>query len=183
MVPWTLEKAGKPMTWLAKLKRQSSPKADCKNNKPGNPSWIKGVSGNPAGRPRHVRERRSSRIVSDLADDGQKHGSRAEARLRETDVAVGAFPGRSGSKPCGFILPCQPALAERPPDGPGWLHEIKFDGYGSLPMPSPRVRDVVAALPVDSAVLDGGPAAHARRSHGPIGRAPAVGRPAEPLEP
>ena len=29
----------------------------------------------------------------------------------------------------GFILPCQPALAERPPAGPGWLHEIKFDGY------------------------------------------------------
>src|SRR5437016_319277 len=28
-----------------------------------------------------------------------------------------------------FILPCQPALADRPPSGPGWLHEIKFDGY------------------------------------------------------
>ena len=33
------------------------------------------------------------------------------------------------SKPEGFILPCQPALADRPPSGPGWLHEIKFDGY------------------------------------------------------
>ena len=38
-------------------------------------------------------------------------------------------PIRSRSKPPGFILPCQPALAERPPSGPGWLHEIKFDGY------------------------------------------------------
>ena len=38
-------------------------------------------------------------------------------------------PIRSRSKPPGFILPCQPALAERPPAGPGWLHEIKFDGY------------------------------------------------------
>jgi hypothetical protein len=36
---------------------------------------------------------------------------------------------RSRSKPDGFILPCQPALADRPPSGPGWLHEIKFDGY------------------------------------------------------
>jgi hypothetical protein len=38
-------------------------------------------------------------------------------------------PLRSLSKPPGFILPCQPALADRPPSGPGWLHEIKFDGY------------------------------------------------------
>jgi bifunctional non-homologous end joining protein LigD len=38
-------------------------------------------------------------------------------------------PLRSRSKPDGFILPCQPALADRPPSGPGWLHEIKFDGY------------------------------------------------------
>src|SRR6478672_3250501 len=38
-------------------------------------------------------------------------------------------PLRSRSKPDGFILPCQPALADRPPSGPDWLHEIKFDGY------------------------------------------------------
>ena len=38
-------------------------------------------------------------------------------------------PIRSRSTPPGFILPCQPALADRPPSGPGWLHEIKFDGY------------------------------------------------------
>jgi bifunctional non-homologous end joining protein LigD len=29
----------------------------------------------------------------------------------------------------GFFLPCQPTLPDRPPAGPGWLHEIKFDGY------------------------------------------------------
>jgi bifunctional non-homologous end joining protein LigD len=29
----------------------------------------------------------------------------------------------------GFIVPCQPALADIPPSGPGWLHELKFDGY------------------------------------------------------
>ena len=38
-------------------------------------------------------------------------------------------PLRSRLKPEGFILPCQPALADRPPSGPGWLHEIKFDSY------------------------------------------------------
>jgi hypothetical protein len=38
-------------------------------------------------------------------------------------------PIHSRSKPPGFILPCQPALADRPPAGPGWLKEIKSDGY------------------------------------------------------
>src|SRR3954467_4771971 len=82
-------------------------------------------------------------------------------------------PIRSRSKPPGFILPCQPALAERPPSGPGWLHEIKFDGYRVIARKDgdqvrlwarttsdyskafTRIRDAVAALPVESAVLDG----------------------------
>ena len=38
-------------------------------------------------------------------------------------------PLRSPSKPPGFILPCQPTLAERSPSGPDWAHEIKLDGY------------------------------------------------------
>jgi ATP-dependent DNA ligase len=31
--------------------------------------------------------------------------------------------------PPGFIQPCLPFPAERPPSGPGWIHEIKHDGY------------------------------------------------------
>jgi bifunctional non-homologous end joining protein LigD len=82
-------------------------------------------------------------------------------------------PIRTRSKPAGFILPCQPALADRPPAGPGWLHEIKFDGYRVIARKDgdqvrlwarttsdyssafTRIRDAVAALPVDGAVLDG----------------------------
>src|SRR4051795_2311456 len=82
-------------------------------------------------------------------------------------------PLRSRSKPPRFILPCQPARAERPPSGPGWLHEIKFDGYRVIARKDgeqvrvwarttsdystafSRIRDAVAALPVESAVLDG----------------------------
>jgi bifunctional non-homologous end joining protein LigD len=82
-------------------------------------------------------------------------------------------PIRTSSKPPGFILPCQPALADRPPAGPGWLHEIKFDGYRVIARKDgervrlwaritsdysntfTRIQDAVAALPVDSAVLDG----------------------------
>jgi bifunctional non-homologous end joining protein LigD len=31
--------------------------------------------------------------------------------------------------PAGFIAPCLPSAAERPPIGPNWIHEIKHDGY------------------------------------------------------
>jgi len=29
----------------------------------------------------------------------------------------------------GFIEPCLPSKADRPPSGPDWVHEIKHDGY------------------------------------------------------
>ena len=31
--------------------------------------------------------------------------------------------------PPGFVDPCLPSLADRPPSGPDWIHEIKHDGY------------------------------------------------------
>jgi bifunctional non-homologous end joining protein LigD len=34
-----------------------------------------------------------------------------------------------GPSPCGFIPPCLPAPAERRPSGPGWVYEIKHDGF------------------------------------------------------
>jgi bifunctional non-homologous end joining protein LigD len=37
---------------------------------------------------------------------------------------VASAPPRSG-----FIEPCLPSAAERPPSGPDWVHEIKHDGY------------------------------------------------------
>ena len=36
---------------------------------------------------------------------------------------------RGRPKPAGFILPCRPTVADRPPTGPGWIHELKHDGY------------------------------------------------------
>ena len=80
---------------------------------------------------------------------------------------------RSRSQPPGFILPCQPALSDRPPSGPGWLHEIKFDGNRIIARKDgdqvrvwarttsdyskafTRIRDAVAALPVENVVVDG----------------------------
>src|SRR5262245_34402946 len=37
-------------------------------------------------------------------------------------------PPRSRRRPSGFIEPCLPRRAARPPSGP-WLHEIKHDGF------------------------------------------------------
>src|SRR5262245_24339921 len=37
--------------------------------------------------------------------------------------------GRPLNAPAAFIHPCQPTVAEEPPSGPGWAHELKHDGY------------------------------------------------------
>src|SRR5215475_2137777 len=42
--------------------------------------------------------------------------------------------------PSGFIIPAQPVLASRPPTGPGWVHEIKHDGYRMIVHRGPTVR-------------------------------------------
>ena len=31
--------------------------------------------------------------------------------------------------PAGFIEPMLPTLVDEAPDGDGWVHEIKYDGY------------------------------------------------------
>jgi ATP-dependent DNA ligase len=35
----------------------------------------------------------------------------------------------SRSNPIGFIASCLPSPADQPPTGPGWIHEVKHDGY------------------------------------------------------
>jgi bifunctional non-homologous end joining protein LigD len=77
----------------------------------------------------------------------------------------GAFPG--------FIEPCLALLAEKPPAGQGWLHEIKFDGYRLMVLVDdgrarlmtrsgldwtarfPAIADAFADFPAKSAILDG----------------------------
>src|SRR2546421_11808867 len=36
------------------------------------------------------------------------------------------------SRPFGFIEPCLPSSAPKPPAGQSWLHEIKHDGFRLL---------------------------------------------------
>jgi len=35
----------------------------------------------------------------------------------------------TGIRADGFVPPCIPTLAAKPPSGPDWVHEIKHDGY------------------------------------------------------
>ena len=81
--------------------------------------------------------------------------------------------GSRRTSPAGFIRPCQPLLVVRPPAGPGWLHEMKHDGYRLIARKAadrvtlwsrygtdftnklPRIAEAVARLTVNNAVLDG----------------------------
>jgi bifunctional non-homologous end joining protein LigD len=85
---------------------------------------------------------------------------------------------REKRRPAGFIVPCAPVLAEMPPAGSGWLHEIKHDGYRILARKagncvrlwSRNGRDwsgeftaitaAIRALPADELVIDGEACAH-----------------------
>ncbi len=44
-------------------------------------------------------------------------------------MALRSSRGRPLNAPAAFIHPCQPTVATQPPSGPGWLHELKHDGY------------------------------------------------------
>ena len=75
--------------------------------------------------------------------------------------------------PIGFIRPCEPVLVDRPPAGPGWLHEVKHDGFRILVLKQlelvdiwsrrgvdftyrfPTIAKAVRALACDAALIDG----------------------------
>jgi bifunctional non-homologous end joining protein LigD len=43
--------------------------------------------------------------------------------------AMSSLSSRTRSAPAGFIEPCLPSPADKPPAGANWIHEIKHDGY------------------------------------------------------
>ena len=73
----------------------------------------------------------------------------------------------------GIIEPCLPSPAKAPPSGPGWIHEIKHDGFRILARRDaagvrlitragnefsyrfPFTATVVGKLPVRSCLIDG----------------------------
>ena len=44
-------------------------------------------------------------------------------------ISIKALVLKERTLPAGFIAPCLPTKAERPPSGEMWLHEIKHDGF------------------------------------------------------
>ena len=48
--------------------------------------------------------------------------------LRSLTTSAGALKSL-GMRVSAFIEPCLPSPADRPPSGPGWIHEIKHDGF------------------------------------------------------
>jgi hypothetical protein len=44
-------------------------------------------------------------------------------------MVVRSSRSRPKNAPAGFIIPCRPTVAQRPPQGEGWAHELKHDGY------------------------------------------------------
>jgi bifunctional non-homologous end joining protein LigD len=75
--------------------------------------------------------------------------------------------------PVGFIEPCLPSPTKKPPSGPGWIHEIKHDGFRIMAHRDvrgvrlltrngndfterfPAIADAMGALKVKSCVIDG----------------------------
>ena len=54
-------------------------------------------------------------------------------RFKEAKPERGKAKGRQhGSEPPAFVAPQLATLAQAPPAGDGWLHEIKFDGYRAV---------------------------------------------------
>jgi bifunctional non-homologous end joining protein LigD len=76
-------------------------------------------------------------------------------------------------RPLGFIEPCIPTWADKPPVGPQWIHEIKHDGYRLIVRKKydrvrlftrkgyywtdrfPLIGEAVAALRPNALVIDG----------------------------
>jgi bifunctional non-homologous end joining protein LigD len=82
-------------------------------------SWTKGLAPPPDGEG----DRSKS---DDGADSASGHSTTAASRRRSP------FPFRGGAKPPPFREPQKATLVDHVPSGPGWIHEMKYDGYRCL---------------------------------------------------
>jgi len=120
-------------------------------------------------------------VISGRSNDDLAAGSRLradhKARARKASAVkpseIGKLEGARKAILPPFLEPSLAALAERPPMGADWLHEIKHDGYriaarldgGTVKLLTrkgldwtkrfPSVADAVKALPAKAAMIDG----------------------------
>src|SRR5207237_622287 len=111
----------------------------------------------------------------DGAFDAEPNATKRPAKktAAKPDLEPGDIAGAKQAKLPATLSPQLAKLADQPPPGDDWLHEIKFDGYrilahldrGTVRLLSrndldwtakfPELAKALADLPVDSAVLDG----------------------------
>jgi len=102
-----------------------------------------------------------------------KTKTKSRAALAGTEVLREKPARRKGSALPAFIPPQLASLSDKPPDGPNWVHEVKFDGYrmqarlqdGKVKVLTRTaldwthkfkpVADAVAQLDADTALIDG----------------------------
>lgn len=76
----------------------------------------------------------SGRTTEELAAKGalrRDHEHRATVQARRTGGLpdIGKIPGARKGLLSVFVEPCLASLCDKPPSGPNWVHEIKYDGY------------------------------------------------------
>jgi bifunctional non-homologous end joining protein LigD len=112
------------------------------------------------------------------ADETKVVRSRGDGE-QDRNLARRAPPGWRRNPPPGFIRPCEPALVVHPPAGPGWLHEVKHDGFRIVALKqgahvklwSRRAADTLSEAPVGlEAVIKARPPSNT--SANSVGRAP-----------
>jgi bifunctional non-homologous end joining protein LigD len=104
------------------------------------------------------------------------HGSSPSSGLDSgtaTAMYSGMFWRPRIRPPAGFIAPCLPSPASKPPSGPNWIHELKHDGFCMIARRDgngvrlftrnandwstrfPPITDAVARLKARSCLIDG----------------------------
>lgn len=125
--------------------------------------------------PRSVKSGRTIEEVGTAASPEPRERSKTpRGASSRTRAAKPPLPGDARAAPLpGFVAPCLATLCEKPPVGPRWRHEIKFDGYrliarierGRVILKTRNGLDWthkfqslvpdLAALPLTTAMLDG----------------------------
>jgi bifunctional non-homologous end joining protein LigD len=75
-----------------------------------------------------MRKRKVQRRIEAVEEIAHSAALRPRRRTNQHDLFA---LGRPAPMPKS-IEPSKPTLVDRAPSGPGWLHEIKFDGYRVL---------------------------------------------------
>src|SRR5262249_47719664 len=128
---------------------------------------VKRSAAKPAAAAKRARAKRASSKRGKGLRTSRRAGTANKAKAKSKRPMAGNAPLPD------FVPLCLATLSETAPDDPGWLHEIKFDGYriearldhGEVRLLTrkaldwagkfPRVAAAVKALPARQALLDG----------------------------